>query len=830
MTLLQRLEAVLELHRRGRLEDACRGYQDILRSDPSNFNALHLLGLAYLQQDRPVEASQWLGAATKIQPALPELQVNYARALQACGNFAGALDGFDKALALQLQPAAIHCARGTVLQHLGQMEEALTSFDVALTLDPQNLDALNNRGVILQSLGRPNAALVDFDAAMALQPDRVELLNNRGITLQNMGRFEAALENFEAALALRPDYFEALYNRGTALHSLKRFGEALESFEAALSLQPTHAGAWMGRGAALQELKRSGEASESYAKALQYQPDNADAHYNRGILLLEQKCFEQAEASFDAALSINPSHVEALNNRGSALWDMAQFEASLASYDAALAVNPNHAASLYNRGNALWEARRDYDGALRDLERLIQIQSNYAFARGHLFHLRMESADWRDYEREAGCLDAGVRAGEQIVKPFIYQAASASPADIQACAKLFAEQYRPIASALNAHSCSRQEKIRIGYVSGEFREQATAYLTAGLYECHDKSLFEIFAFDTGGGPQSPMRRRLERAFGAFVDISRDSDQSASKRITNLEIDILVNLNGYFGKARSEIFARRPAPIQVNYLGFPGTLGAPWMDYIIADTVVIPPDEYKFYNEKVVTLPNSYQANDARRVISDITPNRAHCGLPDRGFVFCYFNQSYKITPFVFAVWMRILRRSQGSVLWILESNSKVASNLRREATAAGIAPERLIFAPMLSQAEHLARLSLGDLFLDSLPCNAHTSASDALWAGLPLLTCRGKTFAGRVAASLLQAVGLPELIAENLEDYENLAVKLAEERDWLLALRRKLADNRLTRPLFNTDLYRRHIEAAYGRMFEIYRRGEAAKSFIVPTL
>ena len=827
MTLLQQLETALALHRQGQLEDACQGYRDILRSDPSNFNALHLLGLACLQQERPADAIQWLSAAVKLQPDVSELQVNYALALQACGHFVQSLQSFNKALALQTQPATVHCARATVLQHLGRGEEALASFDKALALDPKNIDALNNRGVILQSLGRLDLALADFEAALALNPDHIELLNNHGTVLQHMGRLEAALGSFEAALALHPNYFEATYNRGTALQSLKRSREALESFDAALMLRPSHAGAWIGRGAAQQDMKQTGEALASYTIALQHEPRNADTYYNRGILLQEQKRFEQAVTSFDAAISIRPGHVEALNNRGSALWDMSQFDAALASYDTALAINPDHTASLYNRANALWAARRDYEGAMRDLERLLHLQPNYAFARGHLFHLRMEGADWRHYDEQVCFLDAGVRAGEQIVKPFIYQAASGSPSDILACAKIFAQQYRPDVRPIGKFPRTYRQKIRVGYVSGEFREQATAILTAGLYECHDRARFEIFAFDNTGSDQSLMRRRLERSFDACVDISRQSDQDAAERIAEFEIDILVNLNGYFGKARTEIFSRRPAPIQVNYLGFPGTLGASWMDYIIADATVIAPDEHKFYAEKVVTLPNSYQANDSRRVICDIMPMRVAHGLPVSAFVYCYFNQSYKITPRIFAVWMRILHRTQGSVLWVLESNKEMTINLCREAAAAGIAPERLIFAPMLPQAEHLARLSLGDLFLDSLPCNAHTSASDALWAGLPLLTCRGTAFAGRVAASLLRAIDVPELIAENFEDYENLAVKLAEDRNALLSLRRKLADNRLTTALFDTALYCRHIEAAYERMIDVYRRGETAQSFAI---
>jgi predicted O-linked N-acetylglucosamine transferase (SPINDLY family) len=424
-------------------------------------------------------------------------------------------------------------------------------------------------------------------------------------------------------------------------------------------------------------------------------------------------------------------------------------------------------------------------------------------------------------------VDAGVRAGRRIVDPFMYLAISESPADLQECSRIFAEQFYPQAPALWKKSDRRHGKIRVGYVSGEFRAQATAYLTAGLYECHDKSRFEIVAFDNGARAGSSMRGRLEAAFDRFVPITHLSDQAAAEKIVAEEIDILVNLNGYFGDHRMGVFARRPAPVQVNYLGFPGTLGAGYIDYILADRFVIPEGERQYYTENVVYLPGSYQVNDSRRHRPQGVPDRSAHRLPGTAFVFCSFNMSYKLTPAMFAVWMRILKAVEGSVLWLLESNKTSPGNLRREAERHGVAGNRLVFAPFVSMEKQLDRLQLADLFLDSLPCNAHTTASDALWAGVPLLTCRGASFSGRVAASLLNAVGLPELVTENLEDYEALAVKSARDPAFLQAIRQKLARNRHAAPLFDTDRFRRHIEAAYTQMWEIFQRGEVPRSFDV---
>jgi predicted O-linked N-acetylglucosamine transferase (SPINDLY family) len=367
----------------------------------------------------------------------------------------------------------------------------------------------------------------------------------------------------------------------------------------------------------------------------------------------------------------------------------------------------------------------------------------------------------------------------------------------------------------------------VGYVSGEFYEQATALLTAGLYECHDKARFRITAFDNGQNDLSPMRVRLEKAFDKFVDIAGLSDDAAAARIAAEDIDILVNLNGYFGERRMGIFARRPAPIQVNFLGFPGTLGAPYMDYIIADATVIPADEHRYYTEKVVTLPDSYQVNDSRRAIADDVPDRAACGLSDKVFVFCSFNQSYKLAPEIFRCWMAILKRTPGSLLWLLEGHPRLAENLRREAEAHGVPGDRIVFAPMIRNDRHLARLKLADLFLDTMPYNAHTTASDALWAGVPLITCRGATLPGRVAASLLQAVGLNELMTESLAAYESLAVQLAADPGRLAGYREKLDRNRLSSPLFNTARYCRHLEQAYQIMVESCTKGHIPTAFAI---
>jgi protein O-GlcNAc transferase len=730
-------------------------------------------------------------------------------------------------LAIEPNNAATLYNVGTTQRDLCRFTQALASFDKVLAIKPDFAEALNNSGAALHGLKRFDDALESYDRALAIKPDFAEALSNRADSLQALGRFDEALLSCDKALALEPEFAAALNNRGTALQGLNRFEDALAAHNMALAINPSYADALYNRGTALQKLKSFIDAIASYDMALSIKPDHAEALNNRGIVLHSLKRFEEALVSYDQALTIKPEYAEAFANRGIVLQELKRYAEALISYDKALAIKPDYAEALHHRGVMQWTENKNYEASVRDMERAITIDPDFEYARGDLLHIRMHGADWQNFEQEVALVDAGVRAGDRVANPFMYQAISESPRDLQACSLTYASHLHPPLTALWKKAERNHAKIRVGYVSGEFREQATAFLAVGLYEAHDKRKFEILAFDNGRNDAGPTRRRLETAFDKFIDISKLSDRAAAEAILSQEVDILVNLNGYFGQARMEVFAHRPAPIQVNYLGFPATLGASYIDYILADRIVIPPNERQYYTENVVYLPETYQANDSKRSIAEATLNRAESGLPEKAFVFCNFNQSYKFTPGMFACWMRILRQVEGSVLWILRSNAIMPGNLKREAERHGVSADRLVFAPPAPPDRHLARLRLADLFLDSLPYNAHTTASDALWAGLPLLTCVGKSFPGRVAASLLGAMGMPELVTDNLDAYEALAVKLARDPEFLESIQQKLFHNRLSASLFDTDRFRRHIESAYATMWDIFQRGQSPHSFSV---
>jgi protein O-GlcNAc transferase len=696
------------------------------------------------------------------------------------------------------------------LHRAGRLSEAEALYLKLLAADPDLYPALHLMGLLRLHQGRAAEALPYIERALTLQPGAPQTLSNYGIALGAAGRHREGLQVLERVLKLTPNNSRSWSDRGALLGKLDRNEEALADLDRAVALDPTNQQAWSNRGLILVALDRPGEALESYDRALRLRPDDLETRNNRGLALRSMGRANEALSEFERVLRDMPGHAGAWVNRASVLWAMEAVEPALQSYDRALAIQPNMPEALASRANCLWTRRGDLSGAIADLQRLLAVRPGHPYALGNLLHLKMHAGDWRDLMRERAALDDGVRAGRRVVEPYVYQGLSSSPADLLAAARIYAkDRYPPLPCMERRHR--RPGKIRLGYLCGEFRAQATMYLAAGLFEHHDRSRFVVTAFDNSRDDGSAMRQRVSAAFDKFMPIQRLSDREAAQLIAGEEIDILVNLNGYFGAGRMGVFARRPAPLQVNYLGFPGSLGADYMDYILADAEVIPSGAQSFYSEKVVRLPGCYQVNDAARPRPAPVTRAAH-GLKEADFVFCHFNSSYKITPEMFALWLRLLEKVPSSVLWLLESNVLFAANLRAQVVRAGVDPQRVVFAPPLENSAHVSRLALGDLFLDSLPYNAHTTASDALWTGLPLITCRGQAFAGRVAASLLRAVGLPGLITDTLAEYESLALELAQDRTLLQSYRERLTHNPARLSLFDTARTTRRIEAAYEEM------------------
>lgn len=637
-----------------------------------------------------------------------------------------------------------------------------------------------------------------------------EILNNiTGAIHAGLGRFEQAIHHYDRAIELAPDYFEAFNNRGNALNDHKRSAEAVASFDQAIKLNPNYAEAWMNRGIALRRLGRLDDALASGSKAIKLNPAIGEAYNNRGNTLAAMGRNAEALADLDKAIALKPDSAQAHVNRGNALLALKRADDAIASYDRAIAIAPTHVNAHNNKGSVLRSLKR-FDEALASHQTAMRYATGSALTAAELRNVQAHMCLWSDSALDTGLSQLGT--GDDAFPPFYMLAFEDSlQRQLLAARNWTAKEYGG-GRAATFRPRNPSAKIRIGYFSADFHNHATMYLMARLFELHDRSRFEIHAFSYGPDVQDEMRARLIANVDGFHKVSGLQDDAVAKLARSKGIDIAVDLKGHTQDSRLGIFAHRAAPLQVGYLGYPGTTGSDFIDYLIADEVTVPADFQRFYAEKLAYLPNSYQPNDDSRAIADRVFTRAECGLPDQGFVFACFNNNYKITRAEFDIWARLLNQVDGSVLWLLKDNHWAADNLRREARARGISADRLIFAEKLPQAEHLARQRCADLFLDTFNVNAHTTASDALWAGLPVLTKLGNSFVARVAGSLLTAIDMPELVTQSPAAYEQRALEIATDPALLASLKVKLAANRTTTPLFDTVRYARDIEALFERL------------------
>jgi protein O-GlcNAc transferase len=810
--LLERFRLAQALHQAGRLAEARSIYQELLRQNPRHADALHFLGLVALQTNQSEHGVRLIERALAINPKYPEALGNLGLGYADMGRHQDALASFDKALALKPHLADLHDNRGTVLRDLRQYEAAVASHDRAIVLRPDDAGAHSNRGNALRDLGRYDDALASYDRALVLQPDFLEPGCNRASMLQTMQRYEDALAGFDAAIARAPNHADAHRGRGNVLRDMRRPEVALVSFSAAVDLAGDSAVAHNDRGNALFDLRRYDEALAGFARAIALRPDYAEAHNNHGNALRELQRFEEALASYAKAIALRPDYAQAFYHRANTLVATQRMVPALADYDRAIALSPDYADAHRARGVTLATLRR-YKESLIGLEQAKRLAPDTDWLPGDILFVKRQICDWTADEADVAAVEKAVRLGRRVASPFTIALISASPVVQKQIAEIFARALCPPVNQMGAPpSYAGRAKIHIAYISADFREHPMMHLMAGLLEHHDKSRFELTALSLSPATGDDCHKRVRKTFDRFIDVHLMPDREVAALARRLHVDIAVDLMGFTTGFRTGIFSYRAAAVQVQYLGFPATMGAGYIDYIIADPVVIPPEAAGYYSENVVYLPDSYQANDRHRPTAASVPTRIEQGLPVDGFVFCCFNNNCKITPEMFDRWMRILRCVEGSVLWLFEDNQDAGANLQVAAEAKGVAPQRLVFAKRVPLADHMARHRLADLFLDTRPYNAHTTASDALWAGLPVLTQIGDTFAGRVAASLLHAISVPELVTTTPEEYEALAVGLATHPERLQSIRSKLDANRLITPLFDTARFTRHLEAAYRAM------------------
>ena len=721
----------------------------------------------------------------------------------------------------------------------GRLQVAAQIYGQILAIEPNHADACHLLGVIHAQTGNHKQAVEYISRALRVNPNWAEALANLGNALKEQGRFDEAVAALQRAVKLKPDFAGAHFSLGNLLRDQGNLDAAVSSYRRAVALQPEFAQADFNLGNVLSDQNNLSEAATCFRRVLKVKPDLVAAHYNLGNALRGLGKLEEAVICFRRAVEIKPDFAEGHGNLGAALGEQGMLDEALVCYRRALALRPDSAEAQNYLGIALTRVGK-LDEAAGCYRRALELQPDYPAALVALIHTNQQMCSWDGLqvlaERVIEVVHRNAGSGiNSLVPPFSFLALPTRTTAEQhlRCARQWVDrQFKAIGGAdstLARHpAAQRKSKTTIGYLSADFRSHPVAALVAELIEKHDRDQFAVFGYSYGPDDGSPMRQRLTQAFDRFVDLKNASFMESAQRIAADGVDILVDLTGYTQDARTQILALRPAPIQVNYLGYPSTLGATFMDYILVDDFVVPGDQQAFFTEKLVHLPGCYMVNDSQREIAAPTPTHAECGLPEQGFVFCSFNNSYKITPDMFGVWMELLKAIPGSVLWLQEVNRFVAANLSREATIRGVAAERLVFAPRTAHlSEHLARYRLANLFLDSFPYNAHATASDALWVGCPVLTLAGATFASRVAGSLLRTLGLPELVTTSLEDYQALAIRLARNPDLLAALRTRLAANRETSAVFNGEQFARTVEKAYLMMWEVYASGGKPRSFAV---
>ena len=740
----------------------------------------------------------------------------------------GDFDGSETALvkALQIDAKclpALHIL-GLIKASQNQHVSAAEYFKRACAINPEDASIQYNLAKALSEVGSDEESLPHHEKATQLMPENKEAWLNYGKSLSNINQLEGALASYEKAIALDVNYCDAWQNKGLVLYLLSRYDDALSSFEQVLRRKPEFAEAWGNAANAFSKLEKYTEALASYDRALGIQPKYAEAWHNKALVLQDLKRHEEAITAYKKATAFKPDYAEAWTGLGALYYGLKQYSKALESTDEALKILPNFTPALHNKA-VIFSEMKLYSEALEIFKQTYKSDPGLGKLLGDLIYTKMLMNKWDDLEEEIDGLAKKVSLGEQVVTPFALMAMVDAP-DIQLqAAKVWVNTRHPQKKIPQIKPQQIKKKICIAYISPDFRNHPVAHLIAGMFEAHDKDKFEIFALSTQPVDASDgMRNRLKACFDHFYDIAEKSDIEVAKLCNQLGIDIAIDLCGHTQFGRTSIFSYRAAPIQVNYLGYPGSMGASYMDYIIADHTIIPKENQPFFTEKIVYLPNSYQVNDTKRKVSDRVFTRSELGLPEKGFVFCCFNNNFKITPHTFDSWARILKEVPGSVLWLLEDNALAKANLIKEAQSRGLSEDRLVFAGRLELSEHLARHRQADLFIDTIPCNAHTTASDALWVGLPVLTLLGKSFAGRVAASLLTAIGMPELITHTPEEYEAVAIDLAKNPEKLKALKEKLETNRLTTPLFNTQLITKQIESAYQQMYERYQAGMQAEN------
>ena len=816
----------LALQGLGHLDDPVKSYEKSLEIDPDYAEAHNNLGNVLKELGQLDEAINCYEKALILKPDYVEAHYSLGITLFDLGQLDDAAQSYQKALEINPNFAEAHNNLGNTFTELGQLNDAAQSYQKALEINPDFSEAHNNLGNTFIELGQLDAAVKSYQEALKINPDYPALHNNLGNAYKALGQLNDALKSYSKGLTYNSNYIDLLNNLGVVLNDLGQLDDAVKSYERAIAIKPDYAEAYNNLGVTQNKLGQLEEAVQSYEKALTIDPDYADPYNNLAVVFDKLgfhddalKSFEKAIDLMIKALNINLDDADTYNDLGIAFFEIERFDDAIQSYQKAVAINPEFAEAHNNLGTVLQKIYR-FEDALKSFKKALAIKFDIDYILGNVLNTKMNCCNWDDLKNLLTEASKRIINNEKVIDSFTLLGLIDDPALQRKAQELRISSDHPKSHVLPIiDTYPKHQKIRVGYFSADFREHPVGFLTAELYEAHDRNYFEIHAFSFDpDSTQDEINLRIKRGVDHYHDVQSMSHKEMALFVRSLEIDIAVDLGGCTHESRTDVFAMSTAPIQLSYIGYLGTMGADYYDYLIADPVMIPKENQKDYAEKIVYLP-SFQVNDSTDLPPEITLTRKDVGLPETGFVFCCFNNTYKFTPTVFDSWARILNAVEDSVLIVYANNELSKINLNKEITLRGIDSDRLIFGDSIPKPQYLARYRTADLLLDTHPYNAGTTASDALKMGLPILNLKGNSFNSREAASILSSINLPELITNTPEEYESLAIKLATNPEKLKIIKDKLVSNLSTAPLFDTKLFTKHLESAYTEMYERHHKG-----------
>jgi len=808
------------LQETGQLDEAVKSYESAIALEPENAEAHNNLGNVLRELAHLNAAIKSYKKAIVINPGYVEAHYSLGLTFYDLGQLQDTVKSYKQVLTIKPDFAEMHNNLGNVYRELDELDAALKSYQKAITIKPDFVEAYYSLGVIYQERSLLNDAVKSYEKVINIKPNFAEAHYCLADTFLRLSMFDDAIKNYDIALSIKPELTEAHNNLGIAFKELGKLDDALRCYQMALNINPSYSEALLNIGLIHHKQGQFEKSIQCYLQTLSIRPDYAEAHNNLGNVLMDLGQLDEAVKNYEIAISINPNYAQTHNNHGIALDTLGHQSAANKSFKKAISINPYYAAAYANHAELLTDLKQ-FSEALTAYKYAIKLNPNINFALGNFLHTKMHLCIWDNLSIHLKEIQKKVINKEKAIDPFSLLALIDDPELQQIATNTYVNEKHPKIHYLPKLKINpRHKKIRLGYFSADFRDHPVSALTVELYEAHDRDKFEVCAFSFGSDTSDEMNLRVKAGVDNFYNVRSMSHTDVANLSRSMKIDIAINLGGHTKDSRTGIFAMQAAPIQVNYLGYPGTMGANYMDYLIADHKLIPKEKQYCYSEKIVYLPNSFMVNDTKHKVSKRVFSREELGLPNEGFIFCCFNNHYKITPEVFSQWMRILSEVNGSVLWLTEGTSIANKNLKIEAEKNNIDKSRIIFAPRLNlREEHLNRIQLADLFLDTRPYNAHATSSDALQMGLPVLTFEGNSFVSRVASSLINSVNLPELITTTLEQYESLAIQLAKNPEKLKNIKEKLVDNLPSSPLYNTALYTQHIESAYLKMYERLKKG-----------